>query len=237
MALAQITQPAQPASDPLLVYLHGAGEIGGDPDSRVRRYGPWSEVLYDPRHAYGPDTRAEIARFHVLGLHLPEGDWDPAELDNTIEAYFAAHPELDRTRLHLTGLSRGGRGVLTLALHRRQHGRPVTTVAAFCPAVRADTFSDADVTLLRQVPIYIFHAPEDEVVPFDASAALHRRIGTRTSRLRIVHQSELADPNGARDCWTQFYAEPDLYRWMLNHAPDPACWPHLSGQRGRPVAG
>ena len=95
-------------------------------------------------------------------------------------------PALDRGRLFLTGVSRGGRGVLRLAIQRLRAGRVVTAVAAFCPAGGAAEYSDADLVLLRQVPIYFFHCPEDESVPFEGTAMLHRRIGSASSRLRIV---------------------------------------------------
>lgn len=225
MSLTRISQPMVAAKEPLLVYLPGAGEVGGDPERQVRKSGPWNRALRDPRYAYGPDTALALSRFHVLGFHLSTGDWDPAELDAAIDTYLADTPALDPDRLYLTGLSRGGRGVLRLALHRRRAGKPVTAVAAFCPA--PDGYADDEVALLRQVPLYLFHAPEDDVVPFDGTADLHRRIGSASSRLRIVHPSELADAAGPHDCWTQFYAHPDLYRWLLNPPPDPADWPGL----------
>jgi predicted peptidase len=193
MTLTPVSQPSSGTRQPLLVYLPGAGEVGGDPYSQVRKSGRWSKVMRDPRNAYGVDTALEVARFHVLGFHLSTGDWDTAEIDAAIDRYFADNPPLDRGRLYLTGLSRGGRGVLRLALHRRQVGKPVTAVAAFCPAIDPTAFTDDDLMLLRQVPIYLCHAPEDEVVSFDRTAVLHRRIGSASSRLRSVHQSELAD--------------------------------------------
>ena len=231
MTLTLVSQPIQAGRQKLLVYLPGAGEVGGDPKSQVRKSGPWNKALRDPRNAYGPDTALELGRFHVLGLHLSAGDWDPAELDAAIDGYLAEHPAIDRDRLYLTGLSRGGRGVLRLALHRLQAGKPVTAVAAFCPAIGPNAFADAELALLRQVPIYLFHAPEDDVVSFDRTAVLHRRLGTGCSRLRIVHRSELADMAAPHDCWTQFYAHPELYRWLLNPPPDPADWPDLPVKR------
>lgn len=231
MTLTLVSQPIAAARQKLLVFLPGAGEVGGDPESQVRKSGPWNQALRDPRHAYGRDTALELSRFHVLGFHLSAGDWDPAELDAAIDTYLAGDPALDPDRLYLTGLSRGGRGVLRLALHRLQAGKPVTAVAAFCPAVGPDAFAAAELALLRQVPIYLFHAPEDDAVSFDNTAVLHRRLGSTASRLRIVHQSELADAAAAHDCWTQFYAHPDLYRWLLDPPSDPADWPDMKVKR------
>lgn len=231
MTLTLISQPNAGSSQPLLVYLPGAGEIGGDPERQVHKCGPWNKARSDPRNSYGADTAHAVSRFHVLGVHLSAGDWNPAELDAAIDRYLADHPALDSSRLYLTGLSRGGRGVLRLALHRRQAGKPVTAVASFCPSVGPNPFAPSDLALLRGIPIYLFHCPEDDVVLFDNTAALHRQLGSATSRLRIVHQSELADPKGPHDCWTQFYAHPDLYHWLLDPAADPADWPDISIRR------
>ena len=167
MTLPHISQPGQAASAPLLFYLHGAGEVGDDTVQQLRKSGPWTNALYDPRNAYRSDTAAALDHFHVLAFHLQEGDWDGAALDAELGAYLAAHPAIDRGRLFLTGVSRGGRGVLRLAIHRLRAGRLVTAVAAFCPAGGAAEYSDADLVLLRQVPIYFIHCPEDESVPFE----------------------------------------------------------------------
>jgi predicted peptidase len=227
VAITPFWQASGQSPQTLLVYLHGRGEIGGDPDRRVHTYGPWLNASYNPRNAYGPEARSEIRRFHVLGLHLSEGDWEGAALDAAVEAHLAAHPGIDRTRLLLTGLSLGGRGVLRLALHRLRRGQPVTAVASFCPAGGADAYSDEDIALLRTVPVYLFHSPEDNVVPFEASTRLHERLGTRTSRLRIVHVSELARADAPHDCWTQFYGTAPLYQWLAAPDGDPALWPYM----------
>ena len=227
MTLTLLSQASDQLPQSLLVFLHGRGEIGGDADRQVRIYGPWANVLYNPKDAYGPDTLAEIRRFHVLGLHLSAKDWDGEALSDAVDRHLAAHLTINPGQLFLTGLSLGGRGVLRLALHRLRKGCPVTSVASFCPAGGAAGYSDAEIGLLRTVPIYLFHCPEDLVVPFEGSARLHQRLGSDVSRLRIVHRTELADEAVPHDCWTQFYGSPGLYRWLSAPAPDPAAWPQL----------
>ena len=227
MTLTFVSQASGQNPEPLLVFLHGRGEIGGDSDRQVRKYGPWTNVLYNPKDAYGPNALAEIRRFHVLGLHLSAGDWDGKALSDAVDRYLAAHPTIDPTRLFLTGLSLGGRGVLRLALQRLRAGQPVSSIASFCPAGDPAEYSEEDLGLLRTVPIYLFHCPEDEVVPFEGSARLHRRLGSDVSRLRIVHLTELANREFPHDCWTQFYGTPGLYRWLSAPSPDPAGWPQL----------
>lgn len=234
MTLAALSQASHQTPESLLVFLHGRGEIGGNIDRQVRKYGPWANVLHNPRGAYGPDTMAEIRRFHVLGLHLSEEDWDGEALSEAVDRHLAAHPTINPERLYLTGLSLGGRGVLRLALHRLRTARPVTSVASFCPAGGGAGYSDAEIGLLRTVPVYLFHCPEDAVVAFEGSALLHKRLGSDVSRLRIVHKTELADEATPHDCWTQFYGSPGLYRWLSAPGRDPAEWPHLEMPRTVP---
>ena len=227
MTFAALSQASHQDPEPLLVFLHGRGEIGGDANRQVRKYGPWSNVLYNPKDAYGADTLAEIRKYHVLGFHLSSEDWDGEALSEAVDRHLAAHSTIDPKRLFLTGLSLGGRGVLRLALHRLRMGRPVSAIASFCPAGGPAEYSDADIGLLRTVPTYLFHCPEDAVVPFEGSAGLHQRLGSDVSRLRIVHKTELANAAFAHDCWTQFYGSPGMYRWLSAPGPDPAGWPHL----------
>ena len=221
IALPHIPRAGSAPAAPLLVYLHGAGEVGGETERQLRKTGPL---------ANGPAEALD--RFHLLAFHLSEGDrpdadWDAALLDAAIEDWLAAHPAVPRDRLHLTGVSRGGRGVLRLAAHRLRQGHPVSAVAAFCPAGGADALAAEEIAVLRRAPVLLLHCPEDAVVVFDGSAALHREIGSATSRLRIVHGSELADRAGPHDCWTAFYGHPALYDWLAGPAADPADWPHL----------
>ena len=140
---------------------------------------------------------------------------DPNELNNCIEGYLDAHEKIDRDNLCLTGLSRGGRGVLRLAIHRLRAQQHVSAIAAFCPEGGIEGYSEEDLILLRRVPIYIFHCPDDPTVPFEGSAELQSRIGSATCRLRTVLMTELEDKRFAHDCWTLAYGHPALYRWLL----------------------
>jgi hypothetical protein len=49
MTLPHISQPGQAASAPLLLYLHGAGEVGGDTVQQRRKSGPWTRACMTQR--------------------------------------------------------------------------------------------------------------------------------------------------------------------------------------------
>ena len=49
MTLSRINQAGLAASDPLLLWLDGAGKVGGDTAQQLRKSGPWANALYDPK--------------------------------------------------------------------------------------------------------------------------------------------------------------------------------------------
>jgi predicted peptidase len=226
--LAAVHREASGSPQPLLIFLHGAGEIGGDTDFQVRKNGPWEDVIFRPRGPYHPDAIAQMRKFHVLGLHLADGDWNPQLLNDHINRYVEERSSIDRLNLYITGISRGGRGALRLAIHRLRSTQAVSAVAAFCPEGGAGSFSEDEIRVLRQVPVFLFHCPEDDIVPFEGSAVLHKKIGSDRSRLRIVHLSELATSKYPHVCWTEVYGSPELYEWMLKPRTDPAAWPRIT---------
>jgi predicted peptidase len=227
MQLQYVSRPAQSCGEKLLIFLHGAGEIGGNTDAQVRKSGPWEDVIFAPRGQYHPDAIAEIRSFSVLGFHLTENDWDAEILDDAIDEYVRSHSSIDSNKLYVAGISRGGRGALRLALRRVQMREPITAVAAFCPEGVDSAFTKAELTLLRSVPIFLFHCPEDKTVPFVGSAILHESIGSSTSKLRIIHTTELVDAALPHVCWTLIFGHPDLYRWLRHPPDDPRLWPAL----------
>ncbi len=231
-ATVQVSVHAQPATNvargvraPLLVYLHGLGELGGERVEQVEKHGPWERVR-SLEGGYHADARSEIARFHVLGFHLERGDWDGAQLNECLREYLESHPEVDAERPYLTGVSLGGRGVLRLALARLPE-EPVRALAVFCPAGGDSAYSYADIRRLRSVPIYFFGCPMDAVVPFSGTQRLQRRIGARSSRLRVIEADELAFPDSPHVCWSYAYGHPDLYRWLRDPHIDSASWPNI----------
>ncbi len=92
MTLAALSQASDQIPESLLVFLHGRGEIGGNIDQQVRKYGPWTNILYNPKDTYGPDTITEIRRYHVLGLHLSAEDWNGEALSEAVDAGCCGSP-------------------------------------------------------------------------------------------------------------------------------------------------
>jgi predicted peptidase len=210
---------------PLLLFLHGVGEFGGNTQPQVKRHGPWHDVASLQPAGYHADAIAALRKFHVLGLHGgAHGDWRGDQVNAAIEAFRGLHPELDSERISLTGFSRGGRGVLRTAIYRLQNDLPVHSVAAFCPEVDEPGYDQQQIALLGRIPIYFFHCPQDAVVPYNSTQALQESIGNQSSRLRPIRTDELRWPNSEHLCWSYVYGHPMLYNWLI----DPVRWPNLT---------
>ena len=113
----------------------------------------------------------------------------------------------------------------TAAIAWLEAGHQVRSVAVFCP--ENEGYIPQQIARLQSIPIYFFHCPQDNVVPFPNTEALQKKIGNASSRLRIIERRELAFPQSPHVCWSYVYGNPDLYEWLLNPAPSPAAWPNM----------
>jgi hypothetical protein len=220
-------QPSnQAGSRPVIAFLHGQGEIGGDPPDRVRVHGPWAHLMLNQR------ALPEIGRFHVVGLHLPDGQyWDPPDLAeaNDLLNEFVGDPanRADPDRIFLTGVSIGGAGACMLAdMRLRKRWRnpkwePVAAVAAFCPtgwAQEPGTFRyEAMDETLGAIPSYLFCHPCD-AGRWAGTERLRALLGGNC-RLREIHNNELGVAQRWHLCWHRVFGCPAFYQ-ALDPTPD-----------------
>ena len=182
---------------PLLLFLHGAGERGSDL-GLVKRNGP-------PRLV---EEGMELP-FIVVSPQCPANSWwnlhveDLALLLDELQVRY----RVDQTRIYLTGLSMGGYGSWHLAAEFPER---FAAVVPICGAGLHFFGFPARVQVLRDVPIWVFHGAKDEVVPLRESEILVnelRKVGGRV--LFTVY------PEAGHDAWTETYADPKLYTWLL----------------------
>ncbi|MFK8031289.1 MAG: immunoglobulin-like domain-containing protein [Gammaproteobacteria bacterium] len=161
---------------PLLFYLHGSGgnvEFAGTTDPTLAL-----------------DT--VIDNFGVPKL-IEDGDWDDtlpfvvlapqlgavasAEYRERLEAFFEfaiSSYDIDTSRVYLAGYSAGG--ALGAAFARDNPDR-ITAFAAVAPAFPFDIDPTAeDYCNIEPVPFWLFHATNDEVVPFINSTKVFNEV-------------------------------------------------------------
>lgn len=177
---------------PLVLFLHGSGERGDDLD-RVKAHGPIRRIL-----------DGDPAPYILIAPQAPAGGWwDPAELGTLLDAVEREY-RVDPDRVVVTGLSMGGYGTWALAEAFPERFAAIAPVCGggtpsrICPAVEAG------------LQIWAFHGALDAVVPLQRSLEMVQRAERcgGTPRLTVY-------PDAGHDSWTETYASPAFYDWIL----------------------
>jgi predicted peptidase len=207
---------------PLLVFLHGAGERGADL-SRVTKHGP-------PRLLRGenlsPNEAAVAATlrqtFIVAAPQCPENTcWNPAAIVALIDHLSATQP-VDADRIYLTGLSMGGYACWSLLVNHPERFAAVAPICGGGQTIELIIATPPRRAALRTCGVWAFHGALDPVVPLAESermVALLRHQAAADVQFTIY-------PDAQHDAWTETYANPALYAWLLRHAREDGGAPH-----------
>lgn len=179
---------------PLVLFLHGRGECGTDL-TRVPVHGL-------PKHI----AAGQHFPFVVASPQCPPDSHWPGQLD-ALEAlldHLITALKINARQVYVTGLSMGGYGTWHLAARCPQR------IAAIAPVCGGGLPWLAD--QLKDVPVWAFHGSRDDVVPLCESRVMVQavRAAGGTARLTIYR-------GVGHDSWTQTYANPQLYAWLLSH--------------------
>jgi predicted peptidase len=207
---------------PLLVFLHGSGERGGDP-WQVARHGPPKLLLQNPpapadetaaaRTRREEATRRLATEFIVVSPQCPAGaGWDDEAVLALVEEIAARH-RVDPARIYLTGLSLGGFGTWSVGM---KHPARFAAIAPICGGGnRIDVLrgSREHKAAFLSLGVWVFHGAKDTTVPPEESELMVRALqkaGVKDVRLTVY-------PEARHDSWTETYANPELYTWLLTH--------------------
>ena len=177
---------------PLLVFLHGAGERG-DSLALVGVHGPVKE-----RRA-GRDLP-----FVIVAPQVPEGRrWTVGRVVAATDDALARY-RIDPDRVYLTGLSMGGFGTWeAIAEVPERFAAAVAVCGGGLPL---------GVGAARDVPVWAVHGAMDRVVPIGASVEMVRALREAGGAVRFT-----VYPDADHDSWTETYANPEVYEWLLSH--------------------
>ncbi len=194
---------------PLLLFLHGSGERGDDVWS-VAKHGPPKLLRESPR---GPAARLLAENFVVISPQCPKGEWwNTAALLALLDEIMASHA-IDPARVYLTGLSMGGYGAWELGTafpERFAAMVPVCGGGNFITAYRSHREKRSE---LRSLAIWAFHGARDPTVPVAES----ERMVEAMERFEVADVQLTIYPEAQHDSWTETYANPELYTWLLSH--------------------
>lgn len=195
----------------LLVFLHGAGERGGDNEAQLKH----AQVL----RFIGDDAQAKQPTV-LVAPQCPTGRWwqepplwrkdMPASPDAglpgrlvwaLLDSLSKQYP-IDPARRYVTGLSMGGFGSLGMVLER-----PDYWAAAMPICGGTDNSRAAD---LAKTPMWIFHGADDPVVKPEFSRSLVKALKEAGASPRYTEY-----PGVKHDSWVKAYQEPEMVDWLF----------------------
>ncbi len=181
---------------PLLLFLHGSGERGGELQ-RARIHGPLKMA-----------AQGRELPFVLVAPHCPVGEpWSPWLVRDLVEELCGKY-RIDRSRLLLTGLSMGGSGTWSTALEFPD------LFAAAAPVCGRST--PAAAARIRDLPVWVFHGARDQTVPIAESEAMVAALQQAGSDVKFT-----VYPEAGHDSWSQAYASEELYAWLLEQRREP----------------
>ncbi|MEQ8786382.1 MAG: prolyl oligopeptidase family serine peptidase [Pirellulaceae bacterium] len=175
---------------PLLLFLHGSGERGDDLEL-VKKHGP-------PKLA----GEGESFPFLVASPQCPaDSRWQPHELTALLDDLEKKY-KVDADRIYVTGLSMGGFGTWALAAHTPKRFAAIVPICGGGEARWARNYG--------KLPVWVFHGAKDTAVPVARSEEMVEAIKKRDGDVKLTIY-----PEAGHDSWTETYANPELYTWLL----------------------
>lgn len=201
------------AKYPLLVFLHGGGEVGSGVEDlqRVLR----NSVPRRIRNGSFPETIVSGGRSFSFVVIAPQFSQraKPDDVHRVIR-HAIDHYKVDTQRIYLSGLSMGGGATWDYAA---KYGYTLAAIVPICGASWADAES-AERIADAGLPVWAFHNSDDSVVTVNSTTRYINMINANNPRAEI---RMTLWPTGGHDAWTRAsdpgYREENLniYEWML----------------------
>ncbi len=175
---------------PLILFLHGAGERGDDPQMLVR----WPLLSYLVGRSDFP--------FIVAAPQLPAGEvWNSGHVLPVLDALLSQSLPLDRSRVSLTGLSMGGEATWQAGL--AAPGR----FAALVPIASKGELTEP--CRLGRTPIWSFHNEADKLAPVEGVQKVVKQLADCGNAARLTIY-----PRAGHNAWSAAYATAELFDWL-----------------------
>jgi len=197
---------------PLVLFLHGAGERGHDNARQLKYLPTWlAEPAARRRHpcfVVVPQCRMDERWVDVSWADVkstPQPDAPTVDLAAAVAALddVVAREQVDPDRIYLTGLSMGGYGTWDLA------ARTPDRFAAILPICGGG--DDRTAARIASLPIWCFHGDDDRAVPVQRSRTMIAAL--RAAGGRPIY-SEL--PGVGHDSWTPAYRDSFVLDWLFS---------------------
>jgi predicted peptidase len=218
----------QSHSYPLVMFLHGAGEVGSDNEAQLtanQGASVWAKPEEQARHpsfVLAPQSnmysKVETASGNYgttgwtsLMLYGLDKPFDP--LDQLVTAYdilqkVRGEYQIDPTRIYLTGVSMGGFGTFALAI---EHPDEFAALVPVCSGGNPDRLAT-----IAKIPIWVFHAAEDPIVPVQMSQVSVKALEAAggTPKYTEYPLGTYFYPT-AHFSWVPTYANAEMWDWLF----------------------
>ncbi|MBI1257819.1 MAG: prolyl oligopeptidase family serine peptidase [Chloroflexi bacterium] len=190
--------PPGEGKHPLIVFLHGHGESGSDLE-KVKVHGIPRIVEEQPDFP-----------FVTVSPQCPNGvTW--VLISDAVEALAEeamSWENVDSTRVYLTGLSMGGYGTWHSGTNRPDL---FAALAPICGGGSFVNYLPFRFERLKNMPVWAFHGDADTAVPLAEQKNLVNALKKQTeTEVKFTVYKGVG-----HDSWTQTYANPKLYKWLL----------------------
>lgn len=178
---------------PLLLFLHGGGEAGGDSLSSIKRSGP-------------PKLITDGKEFPFLIL-IPQNPykkkwWNTRAVVELLDTIIENN-RVDKNRIYLTGLSRGGGAAWEMAVQYPDKFAALAVVCGMTPLPYASWIN-------KEMPIWVFHGEEDESIPISESETMVDKLKQMGHDVQFTRY-----PGVGHNSWVKAYNTDELYEWFV----------------------
>ena len=160
--------------NPLIVWLHGVGEVGTDINlpllaSNVVR------LTENPIQNHFTSTGKGTQRGAYVLVPQTSTPWSKnqtAALMRLIRAYVASHPDIDSKRIYLAGLSNGGGMTLDMGVAYPNYFAALVPISASYRNQLTDNnnrLNSTALSALRNQPMWMIHTRADDTVPAESN--------------------------------------------------------------------
>ncbi|MBT2163244.1 carboxylesterase family protein [Zobellia barbeyronii] len=177
---------------PLLLFLHGGGE-SGDSLVYVKRNGPPKLI-----------QRGKKFPFLILAPQNPQKKmwWNTRSVMQLLDT-IVDNNRVDKKRIYLTGLSRGGGAAWEMAVQYPEKFAAMAVVCGMTPLPYASWID-------KKMPMWVFHGEEDESIPISESETMVAKLKSMNYDIRFTKY-----PGVGHDSWIQAYDNEELYEWFM----------------------
>ncbi len=177
---------------PILLFLHGGGE-SGDSLVTIKRNGPPKLIVQGKKFP-----------FLILAPQNPYQKkwWNTRAVKQLLDTV-VTNNRVDKRRIYLTGLSRGGGAAWELAVQYPETFAAMAVVCGMTPVPYASWIN-------KDMPIWVFHGEEDKSIPVTESETMVSRLKEMGYDIRFTKY-----PGIGHNSWVKAYNTEELYDWFV----------------------